>query len=371
MASVSFKNVTKKFDKVVAVDSIEFTISEGEFFTLLGPSGCGKTTTLRMVAGFYYPTEGDIYFGDKKVTHLLPEKRNTGMVFQNYALFPHMTAYENIAYGLQVRKNKKDEIKRKVEEVLKLVEMEGYGPRKISQLSGGQQQRIAVARALVIRPDILLLDEPLSNLDAKLRKRTSEELRKIQQKLGITAIYVTHDQEEAFSVSDKIAIMEKGKVHQIDTPDKIFNYPRDKFVAEFLGKINILSGKVKGMDSRNITLSTGGFGKDLAASRRRQNEDLQFEREEEVNLGIHTNDLNIHDKKINERCFKGNVVFKLFSGLTWDVDVRIEDKIFRVTKFNNISNNLSNIKMNEEVWLEIPSEAIYLMKKRVDDNEIA
>jgi iron(III) transport system ATP-binding protein len=206
MAKVTFKNVSKRFEKVIAVDNVNFHINDGEFFTLLGPSGCGKTTTLRMVAGFYYPSDGKVFFNDRDVTYLVPEARNTGMVFQNYALFPHMTVYENIAYGLQVRKIKGKIMKDKIYDVLNLVQMNGYENRKIAQLSGGQQQRVALARALVIRPDILLLDEPLSNLDTKLRKTTSEELRKLQKQLGITAIYVTHDQEEAFSVSDRVAL---------------------------------------------------------------------------------------------------------------------------------------------------------------------
>ncbi|UFJ39382.1 ABC transporter ATP-binding protein [Brevibacillus humidisoli] len=244
MSGVTLEHVSKQFGSVRGVDDVDVEIKQGEFFTFLGPSGCGKTTTLRMIAGFYFPSAGRILFGDRDVTALPPNKRNTGMVFQNYALFPHMTVFENIAFGLQVRKLSRDEIKKKVERALALVHMEGYGSRRIDQLSGGQQQRVALARALVIEPQILLLDEPLSNLDAKLREETRFEIKRLQLELGITTIYVTHDQAEAMSMSDRIMVMNSGVVQQIGTPDEIYNRPLNRFVASFIGETNLWEGTI-------------------------------------------------------------------------------------------------------------------------------
>jgi len=252
LKSVSLENVSKIFGNAVGVDGINIDIQSGEFFTFLGPSGCGKTTTLRMIAGFYYPTNGKIYFDHQDVTFLQPNKRNIGMVFQNYALFPHMTVFENIAFGLEVRKLSKSVIKEKVEKVQKLVHLDGYGSRKITELSGGQQQRVALARAIVIEPDILLLDEPLSNLDAKLREETRVEIKRLQVELGITTIYVTHDQHEAMAMSDRIMVMNKGKIQQIGTPQEIYNKPANPFVASFIGESNILEGKVKAVNGNDV-----------------------------------------------------------------------------------------------------------------------
>ncbi len=223
MIGVTLDRVSKTFGAAKGVENVDVHIKPGEFFTFLGPSGCGKTTTLRMIAGFYYPSDGRILFGEQNVTHMPPNKRNTGMVFQNYALFPHMTVFENIAFGLQVRKQGKAEIHDKVTRAQKLVHLDGYGQRRIDQLSGGQQQRVALARALVIEPNILLLDEPLSNLDAKLREETRQEIKRLQLELGITTIYVTHDQSEAMSMSDRIMVMKDGVVQQIGTPHEIYN----------------------------------------------------------------------------------------------------------------------------------------------------
>jgi len=244
MVKVTLKNLTKKYGKVIAVDDISLEIKDGELFTFLGPSGCGKTTTLRLIAGFEMPDKGQILFNDTDVTYKKPYERNTAMVFQNYALWPHMTVYENIAYGLKVRKYPKEEIKRKVKDALELVKLEGLENRYPNQLSGGQQQRVALARALVVEPDVLLLDEPLSNLDAKLRIEMREEIKRIQKNLKITAIYVTHDQEEAMSMSDRLAVMNKGKVLQVGTPEEIYFYPKNLFVATFIGKSTIIEGKI-------------------------------------------------------------------------------------------------------------------------------
>lgn len=245
MVKVELKNVTKRFDEVIAANDVNLTINDGEFFTFLGPSGCGKTTSMRMIAGLEFPTEGTIFYDDADVTQLPSFKRNTGMVFQNYALWPHMKVAENVAYGLEIRKLQKDEIKKKVDDVLELVGLAGMGDRFPNQLSGGQQQRVALARVLVVEPDILLLDEPLSNLDAKLRVEMREEIKDIQRKLGITTIYVTHDQEEAMAVSDRIAIQNHGKIMQVGTPQEIYNKPDNLFIATFIGKGALLEGTVQ------------------------------------------------------------------------------------------------------------------------------
>ena len=227
-----------------AVKDVSLDIEPGSFVTLLGPSGCGKTTTLRMIAGFESPDEGGIYLGGEKIDELTPDKRDSAMVFQSYALLPHYNIFDNVAYGLKIRKVPKDEIKKKVTDILKLVGLEGMEARMTNQLSGGQQQRVALARALVVEPGVLLFDEPLSNLDAKLRVTMRTEIRRIQQEAGITAVYVTHDQSEAMSISDQIIIMNAGVVAQIGTPTEIYYHPKSEFVADFIGDANFLRGKM-------------------------------------------------------------------------------------------------------------------------------
>ena len=242
MVSVKLKNLTKRFDEVTAVDHLTVQIDEGELCTLLGPSGCGKTSTLRCIAGFYFPDEGEIFFENKLINSIPPFKRNTGMVFQNYALWPHMNVFDNIAYGLKVRRVQQNELEDKITAILDLVHLEGLENRWPSQLSGGQQQRVALARALVIEPDVLLLDEPLSNLDAKLRVDMRTEIKRIQKKLKISTVYVTHDQEEALCISDKVVVMNKGKAQQIGTPRQIYEKPVNSFVADFIGIANFIKG---------------------------------------------------------------------------------------------------------------------------------
>ena len=265
MVYVKLENLEKSFGSVIAVDNISLTIEESEFFTILGPSGCGKTTTLRMIAGFYKPDKGKIYFNDKEIHRLPPEKRNTGMVFQNYALWPHMTVSKNVAFGLEMRKFPKEEIGSRVKTALDLVDLEGLGDRTPDQLSGGQQQRVALARALVIEPDVLLLDEPLSNLDAKLRVEMRTEIKKLQKNLGITTIYVTHDQKEALSVSDRLAVMGKGKFEQVGKPLEIYTKPSNKFVASFIGLINLFNGTVSKIRKDNVWIRTNE-GLDIIAN---------------------------------------------------------------------------------------------------------
>lgn len=238
-----------------AVHDVSLDIEPGSFATLLGPSGCGKTTILRMIAGFESPDEGEVYLGGEPINALTPNKRDTAMVFQSYALLPHYNVFDNVAYGLKIRKMEKAAIYKKVMEILDLVELSGMENRMTNQLSGGQQQRVALARALVVEPGVLLFDEPLSNLDAKLRVNMRTEIRKIQQKTGITAIYVTHDQSEAMSLSDNIIVMQKGVVAQMGTPEKIYYEPVNEFVADFIGEANFLDGKLLGRtDGRKILL---------------------------------------------------------------------------------------------------------------------
>jgi len=236
---------------VNAVDHIELEVREGDLVTLLGPSGCGKTTTLRMIAGFEIPTSGSIHIDDEDVSTTPPNQRPTTMVFQNYALFPHLTVFENIAYGLKVRRDSANDIRRKTEKIMGLVGLEGFEERSPVQLSGGQQQRVSLARSLIMEPKVLLLDEPLSNLDAKLRVSTRLEIRKIQQRVGITSVYVTHDQEEAMTLSDRVVIMHQGKIMQIGTPQEIYAHPVNRFVADFIGKANFIRGHVSGMKPGN------------------------------------------------------------------------------------------------------------------------
>ena len=241
-----------------AVKDTSLTIEPGSFVTLLGPSGCGKTTTLRMIAGFESPDEGEIYLGDEPINALTPNKRDTAMVFQSYALLPHYNVFDNVAYGLKLRKVPKDEIRERVMHILDLVELTGMEGRMTNQLSGGQQQRVALARALVIEPSVLLFDEPLSNLDAKLRVSMRTEIRRIQQEVGITAIYVTHDQSEAMALSDQIIIMNKGVVAQIGTPQEIYYHPVSEFVADFIGEANFLKGRLEALSDNRAQLNVSG-----------------------------------------------------------------------------------------------------------------
>ncbi len=249
-ADVQLDQVTKRFGDVTAVDALSLSIERGEFFALLGPSGCGKTTTLRMIGGFEEVTAGTVYLGGTDVTELPPFKRNVNTVFQNYALFPHLDVYENIAFGLRRRRVFEGEIRQQVKLMLDLVDLPGYERRKPSQLSGGQQQRVALARALINNPRVLLLDEPLGALDLKLRKQMQVELKRIQSEIGITFIFVTHDQEEAMTMADRIAVMREGRIEQLGAPEELYEHPRSDFVAGFLGVSNLLDAKVEGGDDR-------------------------------------------------------------------------------------------------------------------------
>ena len=256
MVRVRLQDVTKRFGNVVAVECVNLEIEKGEFYFLLGPSGCGKTTLLRTVAGFYRPERGRVFFDDRDVTGVPPEKRNTGMVFQNYALWPHMTVWQNVEYGLALRDIASRKRVDRIRQALQMVRMEGYRDRTPNQLSGGQQQRVALARALVIEPDVVLLDEPLSNLDARLRLEMREQIQALHQSLGITMIYVTHDQKEALAMASRVAVMQAGRVVQSGSPRTLYSKPANRFVADFIGEINLISGRVVLLDG-NIGVETG------------------------------------------------------------------------------------------------------------------
>ena len=251
---LELKNLTKRFGALTAVTDVSFSVEKGKFVTFVGPSGCGKTTLLRMVSGFVEPDRGEIILDSRNVTRTSPNARDTAMVFQNYALFPHMTVAQNIGFGMRIRKKSRGEIEAEVKRLLALVKMEGLGERKPHELSGGQQQRVALARALSLHPKVLLLDEPLSNLDANLRVTMREEVRKLHRRLGLTIIFVTHDQEEAMSISDLLVVMDQGGVKQVGSPSEIYEKPVDEFVANFVGHINFFAGEVKALSGEEMNL---------------------------------------------------------------------------------------------------------------------
>ncbi len=263
-SEVVLKDITKVFQQpdtgkdFTAVNHINLKVNSGEMVTLLGPSGCGKTTTLRMISGFEYPTSGSVYIGDRDVAKIPPNKRGISMVFQSYALFPHMNIYENIAYGLRVAKRPPEEVTKRTDAVIEMMQLKGMERRFPNQLSGGQQQRVALARAVVIEPSVLLFDEPLSNLDAKLRETMRDDLRALQQRLGITSLYVTHDQSEAMAISDKVVIMKDGVIQQVGTPMEIYEQPVNRFVANFIGKANFIDGTLVSKGPDGAVVRVGG-----------------------------------------------------------------------------------------------------------------
>ncbi|MDD6050856.1 MAG: ABC transporter ATP-binding protein [Clostridiales bacterium] len=315
-----------------AVKDIELDIQPGSFITLLGPSGCGKTTTLRMIAGFESPDEGEIYLGGEPINALTPNKRDTAMVFQSYALFPHMNVFDNVAYGLKLRKVPKAIIREKVMNILSLVKLDGMELRMTNQLSGGQQQRVALARALVVEPGVLLFDEPLSNLDAKLRVEMRTEIRRIQQALGITAIYVTHDQSEAMSLSDQIILMKNGVIAQTGTPMDIYYHPNSEFVADFIGECNFLKGKVAACANGVATVDVDGHKVEVSC-------DTAFERGAAATIVLRPEAIVLGDTgalpcKVELSCFMGS--YQNYHVRVGDTLVKIADncpaakKIFHV-----------------------------------------
>jgi putative spermidine/putrescine transport system ATP-binding protein len=309
MAFLQINNVTKTFGSTEAVKEFNLDIEKGELVSFLGPSGCGKTTTLRMVAGFEIPTDGHIVINGQDITNMPPNQRDVGMVFQSYALFPNMTVASNIGFGLKVMKKQPEEIKQRVKEMLELINMPEYGDRYPSQLSGGQQQRVALARALALRPEVLLLDEPLSALDAKIRVSLRSEIRSIQQKLGITAIYVTHDQEEALSLSDRVVVMNAGRMEQVGSPFEIYNFPQTTFVANFVGTLNAVEAKV--IDPQANTLRIDGVQLQAAKGlegKRSGDRVMIAIRPERLSFASEQKKANIIDAVIENITFLGSIV---------------------------------------------------------------
>lgn len=357
MSKVTLKNLGKSFGEVVAVQNLNLEIQQGEFFSLLGPSGCGKTTTLRLVAGFEFPTSGQIYFDDKDVTYLKPNRRNSGMVFQNYALFPHMTVFENVAFGLQARKVPKSETKARVSRALDLVDLTTFESRKVTELSGGQQQRVALARAVVIEPDILLLDEPLSNLDAKLREETREEIRTLQRCLGITTIYVTHDQEEALALSDRIAVMNQGICHQVGAPEEIYQKPADRFVANFVGGSNILEGKYNLQQHGSIHVEiTSDWIIQVEP-----NQNCGFSTGETLSISFRPESTSfVKGLKSGVNVFEGKIQKMTLSGST--VEYQIEVKGHRLRAKRLIAEDDFARKVGDKVWLQVLPKYITIIE---------
>ena len=331
-----------------AVQDTTLDIEAGTFVSLLGPSGCGKTTTLRMIAGFESPDEGEIYLGGEAINHLTPNKRDTAMVFQSYALLPHYNVFDNVAYGLKIRKISKEEIRERVMNILKLVEMDGMESRMTNQLSGGQQQRVALARALVLEPGVLLFDEPLSNLDAKLRVSMRTEIRKIQQKVGITAIYVTHDQSEAMSISDKIIIMSKGKVEQIGTPREIYYHPNSRFVADFIGEANFLDARVLSVDGDKARIQVAG--KDLQV-----NNFGGARAGDTAALVIRPEAAVLADKGHLE----ATVMLSTFMGAYQYYQVQVDGMEIQITDYNPVNRRIYEV--GEKAFLDFDSRGVYIL----------
>lgn len=341
---IELKNINKSFGGKQALKDMDLYIKENEFITLLGPSGCGKTTTLRIIGGFESADSGDVLFEGKRINDVPPHKRVVNTVFQRYALFPNMDVYENIAFGLKIRKKDKSYIDENVSKMLKLVDLEGFEDRDVNSLSGGQQQRVAIARALVNRPKVLLLDEPLAALDLKLRKDMQYELKIMQMELGITFIYVTHDQEEALSMSDTIVVMNKGIIQQIGTPEDIYNEPKNRFVADFIGESNILDGVM----IRDYFVRFNGVGFECL--------DKGFAKNEAVEVVIRPEDINI--VSCDEAKITGKVTDVLFKGVHYEVIVVDDD-----TGIEWMIHTIFHQKIDSKVGLEFVPDAIHVMKK--------
>ena len=354
-AIIELKNVSKHFDQTYAVEHFDLKVKKGEFVTFLGPSGCGKTTTLRMIAGFELPTEGKIFLNGKDITMLPPYKRPVNTVFQKYALFPHMDVYDNVAFGLKlkkindggkIRRLTKQEIDEKVKNALKIVDLEEYEWRDILTLSGGQQQRIAIARAIVNEPEILLLDEPLGALDLKMRKDMQLELKDMHKKLGITFIYVTHDQEEALTLSDTVVVMKDGMIQQIGTPEKIYNEPENAFVANFIGESNIYSGTVTG--NRQVRFINNIF--ECVDN---------FPVNDKVDVVIRPEDVHITENPQSDK--KGRLISKIFKGIHYEY-------IMMVGRNELVVVDTRNFETGKEVGFDIEPDGIHIMKKELLSN---
>jgi len=355
MSSVELKSIVKKYGAVTAVASIDLSVESGEFVTLLGPSGCGKTTTLRMVAGFIRPTSGTLSIGDIDMTGVPPHQRTVGLVFQNYALFPHMTVRKNVEFGLKMQKVLTSERGPRVQEALELVQLEALGERMPGELSGGQQQRVALARALVIRPDVLLLDEPFGALDKQLRDHMRVELRELQQKLKISTLFVTHDQDEALSMSDRIVVMSEGKVSQVGKPTEIYEKPQTRFVADFIGRSNILAGK---LENKGKTINAEGLTL--------PNKENVTGGDEGVSVMIRPECVEItkSDSKATSSSadVKGKVTASIYLGSIVQYSVQInKGPNLVVTQNNTGSENLKNLTVGDDVDVSFPDSAIYIL----------
>ncbi|MDM0597675.1 ABC transporter ATP-binding protein [Clostridium perfringens] len=342
---IELKGITKSYGKDTILDNLSLNIKKNEFLTLLGPSGCGKTTTLKIIAGFETADSGQVVFENNIINDIPPYERQLNTVFQKYALFPHMNVYENIAFGLKLKKIPKDVIDQKVKEMLKLVALEGYENRDIEALSGGQQQRVAIARALVNEPKVLLLDEPLGALDMKLRKGMQIELKRIQQKLGITFIFVTHDQEEALTMSDTIVVMNKGEIQQMGSPEDIYNEPANSFVAKFIGESNIVDGTM--LDDFKVEFAGRIFNC----------VDKGFEKNEAIEVVIRPEDFEM--VKYEEGMLKGTVTSVIFKGVHYEIEVKDENHTW-------ILHNTKHAEIGSKIGLSLDPESIHIMKKESD-----
>lgn len=357
---ISIRDVSKSFGNVHAVRNVAMDIAAGEFFSLLGPSGCGKTTLLRMLAGFETPTSGEIYIDEQPMSPVAPHHRPVNMVFQSYAIFPHLNVRANIAYGLRKQKLPKDRQNAMVDEMLELIKLPGYGDRKSHELSGGERQRVALARALIKRPKVLLLDEPLGALDKQLREQMQLELRALQRSVGITFVFVTHDQEEALTMSDRIAVMSKGRCLQIDTPNRLYEAPTTREVAAFIGNMNFFDAKVKKLNGKSATVDAGALGQVTAATG-----DGAFHDGENVLLAIRPEKLAIDDKKPGRgrKAIQGTLDNAAYLGERSHFYVRVEgiDKPVAVSA-QNATRVLENVSGEPRpVWLSWPEDAVILL----------
>ena len=355
MSSVELKSIVKKYGEVTAVASIDLSVESGEFVTLLGPSGCGKTTTLRMVAGFIRPTSGTLSIGDVDMTGVPPHQRTVGLVFQNYALFPHMTVRKNVEFGLKMQKVLTSERGPRVQEALELVQLEALGERMPGELSGGQQQRVALARALVIRPDVLLLDEPFGALDKQLRDHMRVELRELQQKLKISTLFVTHDQDEALSMSDRIVVMSEGEVSQVGKPTEIYEKPQTRFVADFIGRSNILLGN---LENKGKTINAEGLTL--------PNKENVTSGSEGVSVMIRPECVEITKSESKATSpsadVKGKITASIYLGSIVQYSVQIIDgPNLVVTQNNTGSEDLKNLTVGDDVDVSFPDSAVYIL----------
>ncbi len=364
--AVELRDVVKQFitpegNQLNAVDHVTMQIKNGEFFSMLGSSGCGKTTSLRMIAGFEWPTEGEVYIEGKPMGHTPPFQRKVNTVFQSYALFQHMTVFQNVAFGLEMEGAQKDEIEKRVKRALEMVQLTGMERRKPKQLSGGQQQRVAVARSLVKVPDVLLLDEPLGALDLKLRKEMQLELKALQQQLGITFIYVTHDQEEAMTMSDRIAVMSKGKVQQMGTPVEIYERPANRFVADFIGESNFLEGRIKTLSAKEACV----FIPELNAEVNGIPVSEGLSNGEEVTVSIRPEKIRIAENGLDQNSFKGLVTNTVYIGTDTHVYVDLNGKRIKVFEQNRISrlDPGSFYAVGQELTLVMMPENVLVLKK--------